>query len=348
MAEIQQREPTGDGALLQWDPSGAPTRWECVDDLLDPDDDTTHISTSTVGNDNLSTFAAFSIASDGGPNTVVKVVFRARKVNAGACSVRPSIRVNGVVYYGTAVALATTYGASNYEWLVNPDTGLDWTDADVNGSGPNPLQQVGVELESATANTARCTLYYVQSLFDAPVPADDGLVAAGPQPARRSQPANFRRRFQAINRIARYYSVGSPIPPAELVAEEMPPGLRSSPARAEPSRLFAKRLAGRGAYWIAPSRGLAAEEPPEPEASTFIIQPALPHRLINKNLRRMAARSAYWWHNPSTPPAEDPDLASDCAWSGGAWVPGLDAAGGVFISGVKRCKAPGHWGRAHG
>lgn len=322
--------PTGNGALIEWDPSDA-TNWQQVDDCAVADEDSTFISTSTAAERNLSAFGAFAISADSVQDVTVR--YRARLQAAGTASVRPMLRVNGINYFGATQALTTSYVSYAYAWTTNPDTAASWTEAAVNGGGPNPLQQIGIELESTSATVARCTEYYVEANYTPAAPADDGLVARGPQ-LRQPPP---QARAKRTNRIAKWYTFPTFVP-AELPVEDfISPGSRANMSQPKPR---SKRAANE-AYWI--PNDLATEAPPEPAAETFLLAPTLPVR--QRYRLRKAPASAYWMHNPFLPPDEVPDLASNCTVVGGAWVLGLDAEGGVFIVGMQRCKPPGHWGR---
>lgn len=150
----QERFPTGDGALSEWDPVS--NDWQNVDE--DPhDSDTTFISTSAAGNDDLFTFTVFSIP-EGDTIDSVQVAFTGRLAAGTSGLVRVSVRVGGTVYYaGAGDTLDSSYNLFTRNFFTNPATGLDWTVDDVNGVGSNPLEQFGVESESVTASTIRVT-----------------------------------------------------------------------------------------------------------------------------------------------------------------------------------------------
>lgn len=164
---IQQRLPTGDGSLSQWDPIS--NDWQKVDDPIgSPDDDATYISTSVNGNDDLFTFTAFSIDAEDDIVDGVSVTFRSRIGTGGGPGnedIRPSIKVNGTIYYGSGVSQSSSWLTSTFTWDTNPDTGLPWNDADVNGIGANPLQEFGVEYQLGSVSEMRCTQCYIEASF---------------------------------------------------------------------------------------------------------------------------------------------------------------------------------------
>ncbi len=138
----QTRVPTGDGNNHgTWNSS---PRWDDVDETTPNDSDYITGTTDSGENYQLFTFSPFSIPA-GSPIANLNIYFRARDSSSGTNNIRASIKVNGNRYEavlsenpGTAF---TTYG---YSFSINPDTGLDWTVDDLNGTGSSPLEQFGV------------------------------------------------------------------------------------------------------------------------------------------------------------------------------------------------------------
>jgi len=72
------------------------------------------------------------------------------------------MRVNGIRYAGTEQALTTSYANYTWDWLTNPNTGIAWTEADVEGTGPNPLQEFGVRaINVGGGEQINCTQTYI-------------------------------------------------------------------------------------------------------------------------------------------------------------------------------------------
>lgn len=158
----QNRLPTGDGASTQWTPNTG-TRWEACDDPIgSPDNDTTYISSASPNQRNLFTFTAFSFSSDSVNNVALK--FRARLNPIGAGTMRAVLRVNGTDYF-VSQALTNSYADYTATWTTNPNTGNTWLEADVFGTGSNPLQQFGVDSNTGAHPEFRATQAYLVADF---------------------------------------------------------------------------------------------------------------------------------------------------------------------------------------
>lgn len=124
--------PTGAGATTAWTPS-AGANWECVDDAA-PDDDATYTESTTVGQ--VDTFAVPALTATPTAIHGVQVSFNVKKTDAGTASVAAVLRSGGTDYFGTTVALGTTYAYVTHIWETDPATGLAWTRAGVDASEP--------------------------------------------------------------------------------------------------------------------------------------------------------------------------------------------------------------------
>lgn len=174
----QQRTPTGDGVLSEWDP---PTNdyLEVDDPIGAPDDATTFISSSTVGADDLFVFGAFTVPAGSAEITIV-VRWRARITGAGSGAIRPSLRVNGTVYYGTSQSLTTSWVDYSASWSTNPGTGVPWTVDEANSvSAAVELQEFGVEVGSAVTATLQCTQAYAEATYAEAAAATGGMHPGG-------------------------------------------------------------------------------------------------------------------------------------------------------------------------
>lgn len=81
---------------------------------------------------------------------------------AGATGGRPAIIVNGTEYLGDFFLSDPAWTEHSYEWTTNPDTGIAWTQEDVQGSGANPLEEWGVRATAQGAgDTMRVTQVYL-------------------------------------------------------------------------------------------------------------------------------------------------------------------------------------------
>ena len=169
---IQDRSPTGNGTTSLWDTAtGAPTKWQACDDRGDgdpgtgsPDDATTYMQDNDANEIQHFTFSAFAITS----STITSVINTVRgardAASTGACSTDHIIRVNGTNYTagGVSHTVADVWAQDDNVWLTNPNTGSAWTEADVEGTGANPLQQCGVQAGAMNVgDVVNCTMVYI-------------------------------------------------------------------------------------------------------------------------------------------------------------------------------------------
>jgi len=137
----QTRVPEGDGDISgTW--NTAPC-WDDVDETT-PNDVDFMTGTTDGGGYKLFTFSAFSVPEQ--PVASLVVTIRAKDAGGtGNNDIRPAIKVNGTVYYdSTTHNPGTGFTTYSCTWDENPNTTDPWTAADINGTGPNPLQQIGV------------------------------------------------------------------------------------------------------------------------------------------------------------------------------------------------------------
>jgi hypothetical protein len=141
----QTRVPTGVGAVDTW--TGSP---ETVNKHLNVDEGTGSHDSDTSYNERAAsaggqqyTFAAFDLGTITAINSVAVVVVGREAGIGGTQNIVPRIVVNGTIYTGTPVDPGGSYVTITETWLTNPDTGLDWEQADVEGTGANPLEEFG-------------------------------------------------------------------------------------------------------------------------------------------------------------------------------------------------------------
>jgi hypothetical protein len=131
--------PAADGTTLDWTANGASARWDCVNEQT-PDDDTTYLSSGTVGQVNLSALSDMATAETGIEAVIVQ--HRSRKDDVGARSVRGLLRTGGTNYNGATVALASGYVNVADKWELNPTTSSPFTRTEVDAL------EAGVEVVS--------------------------------------------------------------------------------------------------------------------------------------------------------------------------------------------------------
>jgi hypothetical protein len=121
-------------------------------------------TTSSTGYKLFSFSPSFSVPSEASIANIT-VYFRAGEVTSGTNNIRASIKANGTRYNGTSIDPTTTLTTYNYLFTTNPDTGTAWTVEDINGTGPNPLQQFGV-YSSDLAPDIQVTMVYAQVNYE--------------------------------------------------------------------------------------------------------------------------------------------------------------------------------------
>lgn len=164
--QYQQRLPTGD-SVFQWSRSSGVDNYSLVDDHYpSPDDDATYTYTNEGGYKDLFSFIPLAIPT-GSTITNVQVIGRFKRMEAGGeFLIRELLKVNDVTYTGASQQLLIgDYFDKVHTWTTNPNTGLPWTIADVNGDGSNPLQTFGYEC-MGFQKTVRCTQVYVKINYE--------------------------------------------------------------------------------------------------------------------------------------------------------------------------------------
>jgi hypothetical protein len=128
--------PTGAGDSTQWTPSTG-ANYTCVDET-DPNDDTDYVSSSTLGQ--LDLYAITDLPSFTGSVLGVDIWARLRKDTGGVETCKLALKTNSTVYYGSTVSPGNSYAVSRHLALVNPNTSVSWTQANVNAL------QIGAEI----------------------------------------------------------------------------------------------------------------------------------------------------------------------------------------------------------
>lgn len=162
-AATQDRLPTGDSSGSNtWTASSAGSKFEDVDDPIGtPDDDTTYISIAESGGAQQFTFSAFDIPNGATINSV-SVLFRCKSPNGGDVTLRPRVRVGGTDNGHSPLTMTTSYANYTRSFTTNPVTTVAWTEADVEGTGANPLQEFGVTDSGSISagESVQCTQIY--------------------------------------------------------------------------------------------------------------------------------------------------------------------------------------------
>lgn len=155
---VEVRRPTGNGATANWSGSGGGAAWEGVDEVS-ADDDTTYAFRADSFANHRFTFTAFAINS----SAIASVTVRSRaRVTLGGngSDFTTALTVTGdeLVFGALQADIGTSYADFVDTWATNPKTGAAWTEADVEGTGSNPLTQFGMRASTmVTFEEMRCT-----------------------------------------------------------------------------------------------------------------------------------------------------------------------------------------------
>jgi len=132
--------------------------YQCVDDPIGSYDTTTYIARSGgSGQYAIFGFSSFTVPA-GVTIDYVRATYVAQKSGSGSPSLNAVLKVGGTSYLSSSQSLTSSWVTYTQDWLVNPQTNAAWTINDVNGTGPYPLQGMGVY---STNNTPVVTQIYV-------------------------------------------------------------------------------------------------------------------------------------------------------------------------------------------
>lgn len=121
-------DPDAD-TLVEWTLSSGSTAWSLLDET--PYNDTDFIETSTNAQKVRMTHE--NVDADDVVYGVTQHVF-VRKTDVTLCSARAIQKVGGVDYSGPTLVLSTSYQGANRLMETNPNTGNQWTPAEINAS----------------------------------------------------------------------------------------------------------------------------------------------------------------------------------------------------------------------
>ena len=132
---IHPLRPSAAGSSTDWVPN-AGANWECVDDTT-PDGDASYVRSPGVGSKDL--YNVTDLPSLTGTIKGVMVGFTGKKTDVGPANVKNVVSVGGTEVKGSQKALTSEYQGYSDLFLVDPNTGVDWTVVGVNS------MQIGFE-----------------------------------------------------------------------------------------------------------------------------------------------------------------------------------------------------------
>lgn len=155
---FQDRLPTSDGTTSNWSAINFGSKYVEVDEAIgSPDEDASYIyrnSTGTVLQD--FGFTAFDIP-DGVTVTKVNVTIRAKFTAGIAPNIAGILHFAGIHFAATNQVPTSSYADYVFEWTTSPNTGIDWTVAEVEG-----IPEFGVRRTGGNGSTnIRVTQAYV-------------------------------------------------------------------------------------------------------------------------------------------------------------------------------------------
>jgi hypothetical protein len=122
--------PSGAGSSTQFSPDSANPNYSRLTDTTP--DTTSYVESSTVNN--LDLYALTDPAANVGTIKSLQVISYARKTDVGSRGARAVLRTASTNYVHTnEISLSDSYLYYSSGWGVNPNTGVAWTTADING-----------------------------------------------------------------------------------------------------------------------------------------------------------------------------------------------------------------------
>jgi hypothetical protein len=134
---VREQYPNGAGTYTDFTPS-AGSNYQAVDETAQ-DGDTTYVESSTVGHKDTYAYANLS----GSPTIKgARLLLLAKKDDAGARSIAPTVKSGATEDDGATAALSTSYVYYSKIWETDPNSAAAWTAANLNAA------EFGVEVKA--------------------------------------------------------------------------------------------------------------------------------------------------------------------------------------------------------
>lgn len=131
---IEALQPVSDGTTQEWDLGAGASHWEAVDDGVEPDDDTSYVSTSTLNEIELNNHEDSALPV-GSSIKGVQVTILAKKDEPSDRTIAPVVRLSSTNYVGSSLGLTEdTYSFVHGIFEVSPDTDAAWTVEEINNA----------------------------------------------------------------------------------------------------------------------------------------------------------------------------------------------------------------------
>jgi hypothetical protein len=162
--EFLRPNAVGDKSFL--DVNGDTDGWKCVDEVSS-DSDATYVSAPGAAASDLYNIPDSAIPA-GAVISQIGVGVNCKKVGARTCYAQVGIKTGGTEYWTSNKTLTTSYAVYSNIWLLNPQTGLAWTKADIDAL------QLGIYLTFNIGTYGCCTQVWVVVTYTVAAAAKGG------------------------------------------------------------------------------------------------------------------------------------------------------------------------------
>lgn len=145
--DVETLRPSANGDVIQLAPYGNGTNWECVDEAISDEDDTT-VRVGALGYD------LYALPNPSLSGTINSVTVYCRAKGQGS-RVWCGLKTRNTIYWGTLNELPVSFQTFSYSRNTNPNTENAWTWGEIDAL------QIGVKLEKIVY-TPQCTQVYVE------------------------------------------------------------------------------------------------------------------------------------------------------------------------------------------